>query len=266
MHILSAVFAGVGMLAVTIGSSGAADLETLPGDDGRRPVAARACLDDLQGFDEQLADVGFGVLPPGGYGALEPSSGYYVWGVEGTPRQRMRALRNAAYVYAMAGDEQACQLVLGSMRSIYDRHQELVGTEFDDPTMRTAWRRAHLARAEPMSRMDHLVRADLILGSELRNPDDERLGEVADLVMGPGSSGIRYLLLSRGGFLGIGRDLVAVRWRDIRATSDHELFVLDVPPAVLDEAPRVGRRNFADTADAAWRRRLDEFWDEALRP
>lgn len=240
----------------------AADAETLPGREAGTRVVAQQCVKDLQAFDKELGGVGFGVLPSGGVTA-QPS--YYVWGVEGTPRQKLRAWWNAAYLYALDGNEQSCQTVLASMRKLYEGHQKLVGNESDDLNVKTAWRRAHLARAKPVAAMDHLMRAKILIGSEIRNLKDEELGKVEDIVLNPDKRDIRYILVSRGGFLGIGGKWVAIRWNDLRATEDHELYVLDVAPTALDDAPSVERRTFAKTADPEWQRSLDQYWDRVLK-
>lgn len=250
------------LVLLSSSSAFAADAETLPGGQPGQRTVAQQCVKDLQAFDQELAAVGFGVLPSGGVTA-EP--GYYVWGVEGTPRQKLRAWWDAAYLYALDGDEQSCQRVLASMRNFYQGHQKLVGNESDDLNVKTAWRRAHLARAKPVAAMDHLMRAKILIGSEIRNLKDEWLGKVEDIVLNPDKRDIRYILVSRGGFLGIGRTWVAIRWSDLRATEDHELYVLDVAPKALDDAPSVERRTFAKTADLEWQRSLDQYWDRILK-
>ena len=258
----------VGILIASSTFVFAADVQSRPGEKTEDRAVARQCLKDLQAFDEKLAETGFGFLPPGGYGSTARSgySGYYVWGVEETPRQKIRSLHNAAYVYARGGDEQSCQMVLASMRQVYEQHQKPVGIEADDPNVRLAWRRAHLSRAKPIAEMDHLVSADVLIGSEIRNLKDEKLGQIEDLVLNPDKQNIIYVLASRGGFLGFGEEMVAIRWNDLRATEDHELYVLDVSATALEDAPRVDRRNFEKTADAEWRRSLSAYWDGVLKP
>jgi sporulation protein YlmC with PRC-barrel domain len=221
------------------------------------------CLKDLGAFDLKLEEIGFGVLPPGGYGMSAPS-GYYGYSVAATPRQKIRSLRDAAYVYARDGDEESCQLVLNSMRRAFEQHQELAGPGADDSSLRAAWRRAHLANAQPTIEMSRLMRADIVIGADIRNSEDERLGEIEDVVIDPAKSGIAYVLVSRGGFLGLGEKLVAVRWKDLRVTEDHELYVLDVGTSAFDEAPAVDRAMFEKTADLSWREELDRFWEENL--
>jgi sporulation protein YlmC with PRC-barrel domain len=238
----------------------AADVETLKPAQPDQQRIARQCLEDLQAFDQQLNDVGFGVLPPGGYGL---GGGFY--GFPGTPREQIQALRGAAQLLAYQGDGEACQQVLSKMRGTFEEHQKLVGLEADNPEARNAWRRAHLANAEPVSEMDRLMRADVVIGADVRNTEDEKLGEIEDVVLDPADRRIAYVLVSRGGFLGFGGELVAVRWRGLRATTDHEIFVLDVPRSAFEQAPAVGSGNFAQTASQSWREQMDRFWDEQLK-
>nr|WP_306264850.1 PRC-barrel domain-containing protein [Pararhizobium sp. IMCC3301] len=237
----------------------AADVESLPDTTASEGQAAQQCQSDLRAFEGELARIGFGVLAPGGYGI--GSGGYGTgFGLVGTTRQRMQALRDAADVYAFGGNEDACQMVLASMQQIYEEHDELVGIEADDPETRTEWRRAHLAKALPVTEMDRLMRADVVIGADLRTPDDATLGEITDVVLDPKLKTIAYVLVSRGGFLGMGEELVAVRWTDLRATDDHEIYVLDASPESFAAAPKVERRNFGESSGDTWRNSLDQYW------
>lgn len=237
----------------------AADEESLPDASASQEQVAQQCQSDLRAFEDELARSGFGVLAPGGYGS---DYGVYGrgYGLINTPRQQIQALREAAYVYAFQGNEEACQTVLTSMSQIYEQHDNLVGLEADDPEARRVWRRAHLANAVPVTGMDRLIRVDVVMGAELRTPDDTKLGEIEDVVLDPQRQTIAYVLVSRGGFLGMGGDMVAVRWTDLRATNDHEIYVLDAAPEAFAAAPKVERRNFQESAGEAWRQNLDQYW------
>lgn len=263
MHDLRIPLAAILFAFTGSASAAAADIEGLPnGDGGARQVAGQ-CVEELQEFDQTLADVGFGIMPPGSYGMSAPL-GYYGYSVGSTPRHKLYALRDAAYVYAIDGDEKSCQLVLASMRKTYEGHQKLVDAETDNPSLMLAWRRAHLANAQPVSEMTRLMRAGIVIGAEIRNPQDERLGEIKDLALDPARPNIAFVLASRGGFLGLGESLVAVRWKDLRVTEDHELYVLDMTKAAFGKAPTIGRANFEKAADPGWRRGLDRFWDKNI--
>ena len=242
----------------------AADEQGLPDGGAEASRGAQQCLADLRAFEAELANVGFGVMAPGGYDAAYPGYGAY-YGVAATPRQKMQAFRDAAYVYALDGDEQACVTVLASMRQIYEEHQELVGNEDDDPNARATWRRAHLAQAIPVTAMDRLMRADVIIGADIRTPEDTTLGEIEDIVLDPARQTIAYVLASRGGFLGLGEELVAVRWTDLRATADHEIYVLEASPEAFAAAPKVGRGRFQEDGYDGWRDTLDQYWAGVVR-
>ena len=184
--------------------------------------------------------------------------------MKGTPRQKIYSLRDAAYVYALSKDEESCQRVLSTMRSIYEQHQKPVGTEADNLDQRVAWRRAHLDTAQPVTGMTRLMRAHIVIGAEIRTPKDEKVGEIEDLVLDPVRQTIAYVLVSRGGFMGIGEKLVVVRWKDLQVTKDHKIFVLKTSRPAFDKALTIDRRNFEKAADPDWRQKLDRFWDKNL--
>ena len=81
-----AISATLFVLAVS-SSASAADRESLSNQETKGPELASQCLEDLRAFDQKLSEVGFGVLPPGGYGVSAPSSysGYTTYGTEGCP-------------------------------------------------------------------------------------------------------------------------------------------------------------------------------------
>jgi sporulation protein YlmC with PRC-barrel domain len=237
----------------------AADVESLPVGSARQGQSAQQCLTDLRAFEDDLARVGFGALAPSGYGMGYTGYGT-AYGLSGTPRQKMQSFRDAAYVYGFDGNEQSCQTVLASMRQIFQEHQKLVGLESGDPNAQRAWRRAHLAQATPVTEMDRLMRAKTVIGADIRTSADVKLGEIKDIVLDPARQGIAYVLASRGGFLGLGEELVAVRWFDLRATTDHEIYVLDASAEAFAAAPKIERGSFEQTSGENWRRTLDQYW------
>ena len=98
------------------------------------------------------------------------------------------------------------------------------------------------------------------IGANIRTPQDQELGEIEDLVLDPARQTIAYVLASRGGFLGLGGELVAVRWSDLRATTDHEIYVLDASPEAFAAAPKVERGSFDQTSADNWLSTLDQYW------
>jgi sporulation protein YlmC with PRC-barrel domain len=62
-----------------------------------------------------------------------------------------------------------------------------------------------------------------ILGKPVHNDQDEKVGEVDDIIVAPDKS-ISYAILSVGGFLGLGKHYVAIPFNQFKAGDDK--FVL----------------------------------------
>ena len=59
-----------------------------------------------------------------------------------------------------------------------------------------AWRRQQIASARPLTGKDAPMRFEELLGTEVRNPRDELLGSVVDLVRSPRTDKIVYLVIA----------------------------------------------------------------------
>lgn len=61
-----------------------------------------------------------------------------------------------------------------------------------------------------------LGKASELIGSSLKNPQGQKLGTIYDLVLTEDLDNVSYVALSRGGLLGIGRNLYAVPWSAVQ--------------------------------------------------
>lgn len=59
-------------------------------------------------------------------------------------------------------------------------------------------------------------RASKLSGADVYNRDKDTIGTLDDLIVSPGSDHGTYAILSVGGFLGIGKHLVAVPFNDLQ--------------------------------------------------
>ncbi len=73
-----------------------------------------------------------------------------------------------------------------------------------------------------------------ILGKTIVSPDGEELGQVEDFVIGEDGQ-VDYVILSSGGFLGIGDKEYMVRWDSIRPGENENSLVADIDKSQLDK-------------------------------
>jgi sporulation protein YlmC with PRC-barrel domain len=68
--------------------------------------------------------------------------------------------------------------------------------------------------------MQQVSRASKIIGTKVKNPNGENLGDIKDLVIDPENGQVVYGVVSFGGILGIGDKLFAIPW-DALVLSQH---------------------------------------------
>jgi hypothetical protein len=92
------------------------------------------------------------------------------------------------------------------------------------------------------TKVRHSQKASGLMGMEVRNPQNEKLGEIKDLVMEDPTK-VSYAVLAVGGFLGIGEKLIALPPSALKVASDGEYLILNADKARIQAAP-----GFAATA------------------
>lgn len=103
-------------------------------------------------------------------------------------------------------------------------------------------------------------RASKIIGQDVRNLNDEKIGKVEDLVVNLTSSGNAYAILSIGGFLGVGDQLIVVPMSHLQYQHEPNRFVLNVDRAALKDAPVYDRKNVPNWNDTEWNRKLESYY------
>lgn len=117
-----------------------------------------------------------------------------------------------------------------------------------------------------------MVRASKMVGMDVRDPSDKNLGDVEDVVVDDGSGRVAYVVLSFGGFLGMGDKLFAIPWHALRPDfKDADRVVLDVPKEKLQSAPGFDKKNWPNMADRKWGEEVHKYygtrpyWDDTRK-
>jgi sporulation protein YlmC with PRC-barrel domain len=243
------------------------------------PLPAAKCLSNLRTLDSQMGTDGYW-LGGSGYGYGYPVGGYgYEYGdamrarpataatsyEDARPGYEVRILVAAANILAHRGQQQACESVLSTARGIYkvyvaDMHRGGM-PRADVP----GWQQHEIAAAQPVTAKDTSYRSDELVGIDVRTPRDDALGSVEDLVMGPRTGKIAYVVIGLGGVFGIDEKYVPVPWDDFKVTQNVDLLVLDSTKAVMDAAPHVTEGQFTTQGKFDQEsQKVDAYWKAHL--
>ena len=107
---------------------------------------------------------------------------------------------------------------------------------------------ARLTAAQPLAQSN--VSGDAIIGTEVRNPQDQKLGSVKDIVMAEGK--MVGLVIARGGVLGMGTSYHQIDSAHAKITADAKTIVLDLADEQAKALPKV------EYQDGKWAQVIDE--------
>jgi len=126
-----------------------------------------------------------------------------------------------------------------------------------DVTVRTD--RDHVTTNDQM-KLRHWRKASGLLGMEVRNHENQKLGEIKDLVMdSPGR--VSYAVLAVGGFLGIGEKLIALPPNTLHVAEDGDYLVLNADKAKIQAAPGFAATSWPSPNDPDFNR----YWGGDLK-
>ena len=209
---------------------------------------AESCLSDLRAFDGKMEKDGY--WPSGGsFGYGYPMDGYPVGSTTDyrnvRPGYELRTLIASANILAERGEQQLCEGELSIIRDIYGTYiADMRGNGIPVVDGRSI-QQQQIAAAQPVTAQTNAFRSDQLLGADVRNPKNETLGSVHDILMSSSTGAIAYLVIGRGGFFGIDEKYVPVPWDDFKVTKNLNLLVLDVANRAMDDAPKVTDDEFA---------------------
>lgn len=97
-----------------------------------------------------------------------------------------------------------------------------------------------------------MVKADEVIGRKVINTTNENLGKIEEVLIDKTSGKIRLVILSFGGFLGMGDKLFAFPWNSISYDADKAAFILNVSKEKLKTAPGFEKDNWPDLGNEQW--------------
>jgi sporulation protein YlmC with PRC-barrel domain len=106
----------------------------------------------------------------------------------------------------------------------------------------------------------NILYAKNVLGNRVKNQAGEDLGKVEDLIIDAGSSRVPYLIVSFGGFLGVGDKLFQVPLNALTLDTVSKEFILSMDKERLKNAPAFDKDKYPDMTDQKWGSGVYKFY------
>jgi hypothetical protein len=187
----------------------------------------------------------------------------------------LRNLRDAAITLWSYGRHEDCERLLGNIRellagpamgSLGDNDEEAADQQITarEPKVQRGATKGHRSDkgAKPLVDIDELapgLRADQIIGAEVRSSDDKIVGEVRNIVFGT-KDRRDYAIVASGGFFTPGNASIVVPIRSLKVSQDRDSFFLPVSDSEVKTIAAMPDQDYKWLADEAWRKRNDALF------
>jgi hypothetical protein len=104
----------------------------------------------------------------------------------------------------------------------------------------------------PASRLGQAQKVSRLMGMPVNNLQNESLGKVENLLLDLPSGRVVAVVVSSGGFIGIGDELSAVPPAALRYAADRHSLVLDASKELLTQAPHFSSNRWPDFSQPAY--------------
>lgn len=103
------------------------------------------------------------------------------------------------------------------------------------------------------------IRVSELIGKDVRNAQGEDLGDIKDVIIDMNNGKVHYVVLSFGGFLGMGDKLFAYPMRVFKPTADKDDLILAVDKERLRKAPGFEDKSWPDWDRSDYRAQVDRY-------
>lgn len=109
--------------------------------------------------------------------------------------------------------------------------------------------------------INEIVNSDTIIGAEVRNHQDEKLGKIETLMLDKVQGTVTYVILSFGGFLGLGDKLCALPWSIFSYDKAKECFMINLDKEKLKNAPSFDPKQYPAASSDYWKTTVNQYYN-----
>ncbi|MDA0702444.1 MAG: PRC-barrel domain-containing protein [Proteobacteria bacterium] len=116
-----------------------------------------------------------------------------------------------------------------------------------------------------MSKLPHsrkLIGSDRVEGTDVYGVDGDKIGSVKNLLIEKRGGQVKDVIVSVGGFLGIGSKLHSLPWSKFDYDTDLEGYRLNVTEDQLKDAPSYKENDQDRPYDTDYQSKVYTYWDE----
>ncbi len=189
----------------------------------------------------------------------------------------LRTLRDAAFTLWSYGRHDDCERLVANIRELVAAPSmgSLGGNDEEEAEKQVTAREPKVQRgavaghradkgAKPLISINELapgLRADEIIGAEVRSSDDKIIGEVRNIVSGT-KDRRDYAVVASGGFFKPGKDSLVVPIQFLKVSQERSSFFLPLTEAKVKTVPLMPDQDYKWLSDDAWRTRNDALFGQ----
>jgi sporulation protein YlmC with PRC-barrel domain len=115
-------------------------------------------------------------------------------------------------------------------------------------------------RRDPRGPGADLMAAATLEGDKVLSDDGHDIGKVKDIMLDVRAGRVAYVVMSTGGFLGIGDRLLAIPWDALTLDLDRRCLHLDMSAERVKHAPGFDKGHWPSMADQTWRSSVHQYF------
>ena len=119
--------------------------------------------------------------------------------------------------------------------------------------------------ALPTRETSSLIASDQVSGTKVYAADGSKLGTVHSFIVAKQSGQVTYVVISTGGFLGLGQAYHPLPWSALTYDQQQGGYVIQIDKSMLAGGPSY-RPDTTPVFDDAYGRRIDDYYRHSSRP
>lgn len=109
-----------------------------------------------------------------------------------------------------------------------------------------------------------VLTASSITGDDVENQQGDKIAVIKDIMLNLQNGTIEYVILSAGGFLGLGDKLFALPYQELHLKADKKVFVIDRDKEYIKNAPGFDQNHWPETNSHY--DQINDYWGSSTNP